>query len=490
MAWWKSTKPQAQSRGTERSSNRLLLQALEPRMMFDGAVAASLGHAAQHVGEMHNVLDASAQQRHGEAAPPPAAPSAAAESHAAPAAGPKDGGVRTASANAPQVVFVENDVANLQSLVSQLPSGYQVVILDSSKDGLAQIAQWAQTHSGYGAIHIISHGQENDLQLGTTELTTANVASHQAELAVIGQALRPGGDILLYGCDVAEGSDGAALVNAIARESGRVTAASTNATGAASLGGDWTLEYVTGRLDVAELDLPGYHGLLTQPTSGTTTFDNLDGAVYNPSGSTDTATNLNGWNFVMQLGQTNNGNQSIIVEKPSTAETVDAYSDGTIPITYLSVKPNDSSLFTLNSIGVVLNGYDSGTTGGSVKLVGYLNGSAVSGAVLSQNVGDVLQGGGTLVTFNVSGNSAFQGIDSFRVLAASGHTITGMVGVGSINAINFHFPGPTLTASGGSSAYSSGTGNTVAVDSGITLSDTAASTQTSATVSITGNFHS
>ncbi|MBP4049355.1 DUF4347 domain-containing protein [Chromobacterium violaceum] len=479
MAWWKSTGRES-AKQAARPAGRLLLQALEPRMMFDGAVAASVGEAAHHVDPAHDAARVDAQQRHGETA---AAVAAAAQQREAATA-------RDTHAQGPQVVFVESNVVNYQSLIAQLPANYQVVILDSSKDGLAQIAQWAQSHSGYSAIHIISHGQENDLQLGTLQLTSANVGSHQAELATIGQALRPGGDILLYGCDVAEGSDGAALVNAIARESGRVTAGSTDATGAASLGGDWTLEYATGKLHAATLDLPAYHGLLTQPTSGTTTFDNLDGAVYNPSGSTDTANNLNGWNFVMQLGQTNNGNQSIIVEKPSTAETVDGYSDGTIPITYLSVKPNDGSLFTLNSIGVVLNGYDSGTSGGNVQLVGYLNGSAVSGAVLSQNVGDVLQGGGTLVTFNVSGNSAFQGIDSFRLLAVSGHSITGMVGVGSINAINFHFPGPTLTASGGSSAYSSGTGSAVTVDSGITLSDTAASTQTSATVAITGNFHS
>ncbi|XLM22325.1 sulfurtransferase, partial [Chromobacterium piscinae] len=119
----------------------------------------------------------------------------------------------------------------------------------------------------------------------------------------------------------------------------------------------------------------------------------------------------------------------------------------------------------------------------------YLNGSLVSGATLSQSVSDI-NNSGSLVTFNVSSNSNFQGIDSFRVLAANGHNITGLIGIGAINATNFHFPGPTLTTSGGSSAYSSGTGSAVAVDSGVTLSDTAASTQTSATVSITGNFHS
>ncbi|KUM04440.1 hypothetical protein Cv017_14550, partial [Chromobacterium subtsugae] len=407
---------------------------------------------------------------------------------------PRAVGARDGAANVPQVVFVENDVANLQSLVSQLPSNYQVVILDSSKDGLAQIAQWAQTHSGYGAIHIISHGQENDLQLGTTQLTTANVASYQAELATIGQALRPGGDILLYGCDVAEGSDGAALVNAIAQESGRVTAGSTDLTGAASLGGDWTLEYATGKLHVATLDLSGYDGLLTQPTSGTTSFDSLDGSttVVPTGNATLTVSNYLGWNFTMNMNSNSDGqNEMIIVEKDgsSSTETVDALSNGVKQINYFSVKPNDGSLFTLNSITVVINGYDSTFNGGTMQLVGYLNGSAVAGATLSQSVSDI-DNDGSPVTFNVSSNSNFVGIDSFRVISANGHNVTGLVGIGAINATTFHFPGPTLTASGGSSAYSSGNGNAVTVDSGITLSDTAASTQTSATVSITGNFHS
>ncbi|MBP4047257.1 Ig-like domain-containing protein [Chromobacterium violaceum] len=483
MAWWKSTGRES-AKQAARPVGRLLLQALEPRMMFDGAVAASVGEAAHHVDPAHDAARVDAQQRHGETA---AAVAAAAQQRDAASA-------RDTHAQGPQVVFVESDVANYRSLIAQLPSNYQVVILDSSKDGLAQIAQWARTHHGYSAIHIISHGQENDLQLGTAELTAANVGSRQAELATIGQALRPGGDILLYGCDVAEGSDGAALVNAIARESGRVTAGSTDPTGAASLGGDWTLEYSTGLLHAAALDLPGYNGLLTRPTSGTTAFDTLDGSTtVIPTGQTSlTVSNFLGWNFTMQMNSASDGqNEMIIVEKDgsSSVETVDALSDGSKQITYFSVKPNDSSLFTLNSISVVLDGYNSSFSGGTLVLQGYLNGSLVSGATLSQSVSDI-DNSGSVVTFNVSSNSNFQGIDSFRVVPSTGNNVTGLIGIGAINATNFHFPGPTLTTSGGSSAYSSGTGSAVAVDSGVTLSDTAASTQTSATVSITGNFHS
>lgn len=517
MSWWKffSEKQPNANTTVVPVSRRILLQALEPRMMFDGVAVttttattdASHTDTASHTTASVSVADThtdttaaatSATTDTSKAASSTAASTSSTTSSTATQDTTKTSGASvvsgTSSATGPQVVFVESNVKDYQSLISQLPSGYEVVVLDSSKDGLAQIAAWASTHSGYSAIHIVSHGEENDLMLGTLELTSSNITNYQSELATIGKALSADGDILLYGCSVAEGADGAALIGALALDTQHVVAGSTDATGAASLGGDWTLEYSTDTLHVAALDLVGYDGLLTRPTTGTTVFDSQDGSTtVVPTGQSSlTVTDVLGWNFTMQMGSASDGlNEMIIVEKDgsSSVETVDALSDGTKQISYFSVKPNDSSLFTLNSIGVVINGYNSTFSGGSVTLVGYLNGAAVSGATLTLSVSDI-DNSGNLVTFSVSSNSAFQGIDSFRVIAASGNNITGLIGIGAINATNFHFPGPTLTASGGSSAYSGGTGSAVTVDSGITLSDTAASTQSSATVSISGNFHS
>ncbi|AKL10999.1 hypothetical protein AB182_06620 [Phytobacter ursingii] len=200
----------------------------------------------------------------------------------------------------------------------------------------------------------------------------------------------------MYGCSIAQGSDGAALIGALAKDTQHAVAGSTDPTGAAALGGNWTLEYSTDKLHVAALDLVGYDGLLTRPVSGTTTFDSIDGSnITVPTGQSSlTAPNYLGWDFTMQMNSPSDGqNEMIIVEKDgsSTAETVDALSDGIKQIIYFSVKSNDGSLFTLNSIGVVMNGYDSGFSTGSVTLTGYLNGSAVSGAVLTLNVDDVLQ---------------------------------------------------------------------------------------------------
>ncbi|MEX8195133.1 DUF4347 domain-containing protein [Comamonas guangdongensis] len=448
--------------------------ALEQRFMFDGAAVSAAADATHAVPDSHPADQA-------EHAAPLPLHALMAEAAKASASG---------STERHEVVFVESNVQNYQQLVNALPANAEVVVLDSSKDGLSQIAQYLQGRHGIDAIHILSHGQRADLMLGRTELTLSSLDGRSTELAAIGDALKPDGDILLYGCNIGEGTEGARFVSELARYTHADVAASTDATGAASLGGNWTLERSSGHIDVEALHL-SYDALLARPMTGTTDFAALEGnTYYYPSGSVLSASDVQGWDFSLQLALPVNGNQSIIVGRdvPNTV-TVDGTSDGSNPISYFSVKSNDNSRFTLNSIGVVLNGYDSGSSGGHLQLVGYINGTAVSGATLTLNVGDVWQGSGGLVTFDVSGNSAFQGIDSFRVLAANGHTVTGMIGIGAINAINFGFA-PTLTTSGGSSAYSSGNGSAVVVDSGITLSDSDSSTQASATVSITGNFHS
>src|SRR6266511_4883597 len=89
---------------------------------------------------------------------------------------------------------------------------------------------------------IVSHGSEGSITLGSTILDQGNVASYADALAQIGAALAPDGDIMLYGCDVAGGTTGQQFIDALARLTGADVAASTDLTGAAALGGDWTLE--------------------------------------------------------------------------------------------------------------------------------------------------------------------------------------------------------------------------------------------------------
>lgn len=210
------------------------LMSLEQRFMFDGAVADA-AHAATPDG-----------------APPPVPPAVTVRA-AEPA---KDGGKK-------EVVLVDTSLSNYKSLEAGVRDGVGIVEFDGSRDGLAQIAQWAATQSGLDAIHILSHGSEGTLNLGTNVLTETSLASAttQAELAELGRALTTGGDLLLYGCDVAAGN-GSAFLAGLAQATGADIAASTDLTGAARLGGNWTLEKHSGDIEARELALHQYDGAL------------------------------------------------------------------------------------------------------------------------------------------------------------------------------------------------------------------------------------
>ncbi|MEM0671601.1 DUF4347 domain-containing protein [Dickeya oryzae] len=156
--------------------------------------------------------------------------------------------VATGSATHKEVVFIDTSVADYQQLASGVKDGVEVVLLDAGKDGLSQIAQWAQTHTGYEAIHIISNGGEGSLTLGSVTLTDSMLASRRADLTTIGQALSDSGDILLYGCNVAQGTQGQTFISDLAALTGADVAASTDLTGSTALKGDWVLESQVGQI--------------------------------------------------------------------------------------------------------------------------------------------------------------------------------------------------------------------------------------------------
>ena len=48
-----------------------------------------------------------------------------------------------------EVVFVDSSVQDYQTLIDGVGAGVEIQLIDGSKDGLAQINTWAQTHTGY-----------------------------------------------------------------------------------------------------------------------------------------------------------------------------------------------------------------------------------------------------------------------------------------------------------------------------------------------------
>ncbi|WP_042422059.1 DUF4347 domain-containing protein [Comamonas granuli] len=164
-----------------------------------------------------------------------------------------------------EIAFVLNDIQNPDGLAAGLPSHVQVHVLDASGDVLAQIITLLADQTGLSAIHLFGHGSAGSLHLGATRLNASNLPEFADALARIGAALSDDGDILLYGCDVAQGTAGAELIGRLAQATGADIAASTDTTGASALGGNWVLEAASGTVDVATLQVADYADVLAAP---------------------------------------------------------------------------------------------------------------------------------------------------------------------------------------------------------------------------------
>ncbi|WDH59512.1 Ig-like domain-containing protein [Pseudomonas chlororaphis] len=239
--WWSKGKSRVNQRATGRAHALAspMIMPLEPRMLFDGAVAATVADVAQP--DSHTTTDV--------AKTPTAAdqPSVSQDTHgqsdAAPAAAPTTVPGLT-------VVFVDSRVKDADSLLQGLAPGTQVVQLGANQDGLQQIADYLDQHQGVSSVQIIAHGNAGDLWLGNSYLSADNVQARSAVLADIGQDMNAGGDILIYGCYTAEGERGLSFVDSLAQFTGRDVAASSDRTG---LGGDWELEIATGTIESANV---------------------------------------------------------------------------------------------------------------------------------------------------------------------------------------------------------------------------------------------
>ncbi|AUG04852.1 glycosyl hydrolase [Pseudomonas sp. 09C 129] len=239
--WWSKGKSQVNQRATGRANALAspMIMPLEPRMLFDGAVAATVTDVAQP--DSHTTTDV--------AKTPTAAdqPSVSNDTHgqadAAPAATPT-------AVPGLTVVFVDSRVKDADSLLQGLAPGTQVVQLGVNQDGLQQIADYLDQHQGVSSVQIIAHGNAGDLWLGNSYLSADNVQARSAVLADIGQDMNAGGDILIYGCYTAEGERGLSFVDSLAQLTGRDVAASSDRTG---LGGDWELEIATGTIESANV---------------------------------------------------------------------------------------------------------------------------------------------------------------------------------------------------------------------------------------------
>jgi len=170
------------------------------------------------------------------------------------------------------IVFIDSGVTNKDGLAQHIPDDAEVILIDGNRDGLLQIANALEGRRNLEAIHILSHGNDGNIILAGQGITEDTLNENTALLETIGNSLSADGDILLYGCRVAETDHGDAFLQKFADLSGADVAGSDDVTGHAKYGGDWQLESETGTIEAAALSAPDWDGKL-EPLSISATGD-------------------------------------------------------------------------------------------------------------------------------------------------------------------------------------------------------------------------
>ena len=200
-----------------------------------------------------------------------------------------------------QVVFVDSTINNHEQLLAgvleDLASGKkdirtdsalgttsgstQVVVLDADGDQVEQISEALAKHKYLQGIHILSHGSDNSLHLGATIIDTTNIGSYSDPMRQWGASLNEEGDILLYGCNIAQDLTEQSFIQSMADLTGADVAASDDPTGNAASGGDWDLEVSTGQVESRVLKdaTDSWNGLLAPPVPTVTVAMPTEGLI-------------------------------------------------------------------------------------------------------------------------------------------------------------------------------------------------------------------
>ncbi|MEK0188461.1 DUF4347 domain-containing protein, partial [Microcoleus anatoxicus] len=181
-----------------------------------------------------------------------------------------------------QIIFVDSSVQDYQSLIDNADRA-QIFILNENLSAIEQITNALANQKDISAVHILSHGSEGSLKLGSDVLNRNDIEIFSTQLKQWGNAITENGDILLYGCDVAAGDTGKNFVKRLSEITGADIAASDNLTGNAAKGGDWDLEIAMGKIEAAvpfnQEAMKAYDGVLLNYNVTVATDDGTGGTA-------------------------------------------------------------------------------------------------------------------------------------------------------------------------------------------------------------------
>ncbi|MEM6230569.1 Ig-like domain-containing protein, partial [Shewanella scandinavica] len=304
-----------------------------------------------------------------------------------------------------ELVIVDGAVTDADKAVLRraLKPSVQLVELDSSIAGLPQLINVLDEHKNLAAIHVVSHAQAGAILLGNSRITPETIQHEVHAFAALKGAVREGGDLLFYGCDLAANETGEALLDIISNNTGLDIAASNNLTGNAELQGDWDLEVTRGNIEstlaFSEKALRDFSGVLAA-SNGTKTFSGWSGNLTTELSTTD---------FRLTATDGNNSIQNVGIYGGIAYISTGTPNINSNHYFYLKADGTNTTAFELTGLSSgEAPGYNHNFT--NVRIVG------------------IVRGGGTVNSSTINGTSTFDEsftFESGQLTAFSGVKLTG-----------------------------------------------------------------
>jgi hypothetical protein len=212
-------------KNSHKKSSKFILEELEPRVLFSGGIEGLIATELEPAIATYINIDTNSDQ----------------------ASTPADAISTASEQQVHEIVFVDTGVEGYQTLVNDIVNNadstrnIEVVLLDSNQNGIEQISETLLDHDDLSAIHIISHGEDGNIELGNTRLNDETLTENSLAITLWADSFAENGDILIYGCNLAETEVGKNLIHGLSQLTLTDVAASDDLTGNIRLGGDWEL---------------------------------------------------------------------------------------------------------------------------------------------------------------------------------------------------------------------------------------------------------
>ena len=268
-----------------------------------------------------------------------------------------------------ELIVIDVAVQHKSVFMALQKPGIDVVVI--KEGGLDAFLNMLSKYKNLDAVHLISHAKPGAIQLAGDVLDKETLEANIVSFDVLNNSIKVGGDLLLYGCELASGYKGNEFLEIMSANTHIDIAASNDITGHENQNADWDLEIQKGNIDAQPLEdsiaLHDFTGVLQ--FSGAVDFSSthVNGTGSDVDETNDLNFNLNGKIMVV------NGYYKPTYTNDGSIYILDG--ENTVKISF-----NDNEKFDINSISI-------GSATGTIEPIDKIK------FYISSNVGDQYNGG-------------------------------------------------------------------------------------------------